>query len=85
MVNCSYLRGPGKNVLQSPMLTFILANSADPDEILQIVTVHVGLHCLPKYSFRVLLYTNVFISKSCILLSNKSMDMHWHIRCIIGL
>ena len=60
MVNCTYLRPlvQGKNVLQSLMLVFILANSADPDEIPQSVSVHVGLHCLPKYSFRVLLYAN---------------------------
>ena len=58
------------------MLAFILANSADPDDIPQTVTVHVGFHCLPIYSFRVFLNTNVLIlivdAWSCILLSTNS-------------
>ena len=32
-------------------IAFILANSADPDEMLHIAAVHLGLHCLPKYLF----------------------------------
>ena len=28
---------------------FVLANSADPDEMLQYAAFHLGLHCLPKY------------------------------------
>ena len=31
---------------------FVLANSADPDEMLHYVAFHLGLHCLPKYMFR---------------------------------
>ena len=30
----------------------ILANSADPDEMLHYAAFHLGLHCLPKYPFR---------------------------------
>ena len=30
---------------------FILANSADPDEMQQFVAFHLGLHCLQKYPF----------------------------------
>ena len=30
----------------------MLANSADPDEILHYETFNLGLHCLPKYLFR---------------------------------
>ena len=33
-------------------IDFVLANSADPDEILQYATLNLGLHCLPKYLFR---------------------------------
>ena len=29
-------------------LVFVLANSADPDEILHDVAFHLGPHCLPK-------------------------------------
>ena len=31
---------------------FVLANSADSDEMLHYVAFHLGLHCLPKYLFR---------------------------------
>ena len=31
---------------------FVLANSADPDEMQHYVAFHQGLHCLPKYLFR---------------------------------
>ena len=30
---------------------FILANSADPDEILPYGAFHLGLNCLPKHHF----------------------------------
>ena len=33
-------------------ITFVLANSVDPDEMLHYEAFHQGLHCLPKYSFR---------------------------------
>ena len=33
---------------------FILANSADPDEMLPYAAFHLGLHCLPKYLFNVI-------------------------------
>ena len=42
---------PENDVLLSPNIAFILANSADPDEILPYVSFHLGLHCLPKYLF----------------------------------
>ena len=29
-----------------------LANSEDPDEMQHNAAFHLGLHCLPKYSFR---------------------------------
>ena len=32
-------------------VVFILANSADPDEMLPNATFYLGLHCLPKYLF----------------------------------
>ena len=36
---------------------FILANSADPDEMQQNAALHLGLHCLSKYLFRGFSYT----------------------------
>ena len=39
-------------------VVLILANSADPDEMQHYATFHLGLHCLPKYSFRGFQYTN---------------------------
>ena len=32
-------------------IVFILANSADPDEMPPYVAFHQGIHCLPKYLF----------------------------------
>ena len=32
-------------------IVLILANSADPDEMLPNAAFHLGLHCLPKYLF----------------------------------
>ena len=34
-------------------IDFVLANSADPDEILPYAAFHLGVHCLPKHPFRV--------------------------------
>ena len=31
---------------------FTLTNNADPDEMQHFVVLHLGLHCLSKYSFR---------------------------------
>ena len=39
-------------VLQSMKIAFMMANSADPDEMPHLEAFHLGLHCLPKYPFR---------------------------------
>ena len=33
-------------------IVFVLANSVDHDEMPLYATFHLGLHCLPKYTFR---------------------------------
>ena len=38
-------------VLLSLKIVFILAYSADPDEMLPYVAFHLGIHCLHKYLF----------------------------------
>ena len=38
-------------------IVFILVNSADPDEMQHYAAFHLGLHCLPKYTFRGCEYT----------------------------
>ena len=35
--------------LKWSLIVFILANSADPDEMPRYVAFHEGLHCCPKY------------------------------------
>ena len=40
------------DVLLSLHVALNLANSSDLDEIQHDVAFHLGLHCLPKYSFR---------------------------------
>ena len=51
-----FLRGcPSKFLLNDLLLSlkiaFILANSADPDEMPPYVALHQGFHCLLKYLF----------------------------------
>ena len=46
-----FKRFPNKYRLQSLNIVFIIANSADPDEMQQYVAFHLGLHCLPNYPF----------------------------------
>ena len=41
-----------KIVFLSLKINFVLANSADPDEMPHHVAFHLGLHCLQKFSFR---------------------------------
>ena len=38
-------------VFLSLKIVFILANSADPDEMLPYAAFHLGIHCLRKYMF----------------------------------
>ena len=33
-------------------IDFLLANNADPDEMLHYASFHLDLYCLPKYLFR---------------------------------
>ena len=39
-------------VFFSLKIVFVLANSVDPDEMLDYAAFHLGLHCLSKYAFR---------------------------------
>ena len=39
-------------VIGALRVNFILANNADPDEILSSAAFHLDLHCLPKEPFR---------------------------------
>ena len=53
-----YIEGPQVilskyyQIFFSLKMDFVLANSADPDEMLQYVAFHLGLHCLQKYPLR---------------------------------
>ena len=40
-------------VLQSLKIVFIIANSADPDEMPPIAAFHLGFHCMPKLNLGV--------------------------------
>ena len=46
-----------EHVLQILKIVCILANSADPDEMLHVAAFHWEIHCLPKYPFRGFQYT----------------------------
>ena len=43
---------PKNIVFLSLKIGFIIANSADPDEMLHNAAFHLGLHCLTEYPFR---------------------------------
>ena len=45
------------DVFLSLTIGFTLTNRVDPDEMQHYAAFHLGLHCLPKYSFRGLQYT----------------------------
>ena len=45
------LNFPNKIIFISLKIDCVLANSADPDEMLCYVAFHLGFHCLPKYLF----------------------------------
>ena len=56
MVHYTYIKGSqviisAKNCI-SLKIDFVLANSADPDEMPHYAAFHLGLHCWPKYPFR---------------------------------
>ena len=59
-LSCTYLhvRGHNYDVFLSLKVVLIVENSADPDEMQHYTAFHMGLHRLPKYSFRGLQYTN---------------------------
>ena len=44
------------DVFQSLKVVLIIANSADPDEMQQDAVFHLGLHCLPEYLYKGLIY-----------------------------
>ena len=46
------LRFPKTIVFLSLNINFVIANSADLDEMPHYAAFHLGLHCLPKYLFR---------------------------------
>ena len=46
-----------KNIVFCLNTIFTFANSVDPDEMQHNAAFHLGIHCLQKYSFRVLTYT----------------------------
>ena len=49
-------------------IDFVLANSADPDEMPHHAAFHLGLHCSPKYLFRCFLPTKGYYREVAFLL-----------------
>ena len=50
-VGSKVINPKNKNVFLSMKMAFVLANSVDPDEMLQYAAFHLGLHCFSKYTF----------------------------------
>ena len=61
LMNCSVwfhrLNFSNKIIFISLRILIVLANSVDPDEMPHHAEFHLGLHCLPKYAFRLHHYT----------------------------
>ena len=55
----------GFTVLLSLKVVLFLANSADLDEMQHYAAFHLGLHCLPKYLFDLILYVPSTIFQLC--------------------
>ena len=55
MIHCKYWGVTDYNFLNNVFISqetyFVLANSADPDEMPHHVVFHLGIHCLLKYLF----------------------------------
>ena len=61
-----------KYCIFSPKIDFVIANSADPDEIRHYAAFNLGLHCLPKYPFW------LKVSFSDHRMSSVSPSVHFH-------
>ena len=65
--------------ISSLKIVFILANSADPDEMSHHVVFHLGVHCLPKYLFE----PRHEISNNVVCVTSASSDQPAHMRSLI--
>ena len=53
MVHCTYQGVKGQNFQIKLYFSLVLANCTNPDEMQLSTSFHLGIHCLPKYMFRV--------------------------------
>ena len=59
-------------------INFILANSADPDEMPHSVPFHLGFHCLQKYQFSGFKSTKGKVCCQLILKSIHKVQLDFH-------
>ena len=57
-------------------IIFVNINSEDPDEMPYDAALYLGLHCLPKYTFRSQWYTQGEINSLLSALKSKIYDQH---------
>ena len=57
-------------------IIFVKINSEDPDEMPYDVVLYLGLHCLPKYTFRSQCYTQGEINSLLSALNSKIYGQH---------
>ena len=57
--------------------TSVLANSSDPNEILQIFVFHQDLHCLSKYLLRGFQYSKTCLKRPLKNRQNKDLKDKW--------
>ena len=79
------LEFPNLDVLHSLNIVFILANSADPDEMSRSVAFYLNLYCLPKYMLRGSQYTleidYAYVTAVLLLMITKAMKYWPHLVC----
>ena len=75
-----YIAGHKFLLKKSAFLTlniiFVQINSEDPDEMPYDAALYLGLHCLPKYTFRSQWYTQGEINSLLSALNSKIYDPH---------
>ena len=64
------------NAFLSLNIIFVKINSEDPDEMMYDAALYLGLHCLPKYTFRSQWYTLGEINNLLSALNSKIYDQH---------
>ena len=77
-MGCPPVREDNPQALATSSLDFVLANSADPDEMTHYAAFYLGLHCLPHAHLGVSVPQRVIYIESAQWLSGRVLD--WRLK-----